>query len=657
MKSFTYLRRVSTITFFLFVVVFALALSGRMENLSKLYGSGWANPSASPEGKDLRTVAVDPLKPQKLFTGTPKGVFVSIDGGKLWKNCLDLSGAKFSVASALSPAQRSIVDSLKAAAKADLITGATALAIDPANSQRLIAGGVDGIYLTSDAGQNWSKADSGAIGGGSFLVLDLAIDPSNPDIVYAGTLKNKLLMSRDSGRTWTKLDIADEENTVTTVAVYPFDSKIVLLGTPDAVMKTQDGCKSWKRTLTEDRGAVRSLAIDQANPKLVYMGTSRGLYKSVDTGASWVVIGAATFDGKGVNEVAVAPSDSNAVYLASASGVYGSADGGISWQKLSKGATVGAVKALAFDPVNSKIIWAAAASGLYKTSVSKAEGAGLAMAEEVKPEKTKPTEEVVETIALGREPSADEAEGAEGPAVPTIDDVKTVLDQFSYEPSVQEIQEVAMRFAEVHPDLIEGWRKGAKWGALLPRFDLHFDFDRQTDSRFQQTDEVRTQDRREWGTFEGFVMGVSPVTGTDYATTREYTDKYYTRRQTIDRLRTEERRRRDRDLTLRFRWELSDFLYNREQIRISDEVRDLVELRNDVLEEVTQFYFQRRQLQIDTLLSPPEDLRERLRMELQLQEVTANIDYLTGGYLTQRLNEAEAGKVGKSNIFKRVFDL
>ena len=86
-------------------------------------------------------------------------------------------------------------------------------------------------------------------------------------------------------------------------------------------------------------------------------------------------------------------------------------------------------------------------------------------------------------------------------------------------------------------------------------------------------------------------------------------------------------------------------------------MRDLVELRNDVLEEVTQFYFQRRQLQIDMLLSPPEDLRERLRMELQLQEVTANVDYLTGGYLTQRLNAAKDGVVEKSSFMKRVFNL
>ena len=113
-------------------------------------------------------------------------------------------------------------------------------------------------------------------------------------------------------------------------------------------------------------------------------------------------------------------------------------------------------------------------------------------------------------------------------------------------------------------------------------------------------------------------------------------------------------RRFQNNYTFSFEWDLGDFLFNPDQVRISDEARDLVELRNDTLETVTQFYFQRRQLQLDLLLSPAEELRERLRLELQLQEVTANIDYLTGGYLTQRLNDVRAGKP-KPGIVKRLF--
>jgi hypothetical protein len=268
------------------------------------------------------------------------------------------------------------------------------------------------------------------------------------------------------------------------------------------------------------------------------------------------------------------------------------------------------------------------------------------------PAETVPVEQQVETIAV------DEPSGVTtGPPAPTIDDVQTVLGQFSHEPTVQEIQEVAMRFAEVHPDLIEGWRKGAKYRGLLPDFTLSLGFDRRSTDRWQDMNELKQYDRREFGSYIGDSIIVATITGVDYITTSEYSDKFYNYTQTIDRHRTQDTQDRKRQIDFKFKWDLGDFLYNPDQVRISDEARDLVELRNDVLEEVTQFYFQRRQLQIDLLLSPSEDLRERLRLELQLQEVTANIDYLTGGYLTQRLNDVRQGKVRKSGAIKRLFSI
>jgi len=261
--------------------------------------------------------------------------------------------------------------------------------------------------------------------------------------------------------------------------------------------------------------------------------------------------------------------------------------------------------------------------------------------EAVTPENTSP-KGAVEIVTEPAEPK-------EGPAVPTIDDVQTVLSQFSSEPSVQEIQEVAMRFAEVHPDLIEGWRKGAKYRALLPEFTMTIDQGRKFYSRYEDIDQRKL---RNWTELEDKSQ-TSPNTLYDIY------DKARTRdeQELLTRSRLEDQRTHDRDLRLKFQWDLGDFLYNKEQVRISDEARDLVELRNDVLEEVTQFYFQRRNAQIDLLLSPPEDLRDRLRLELQLQEVTANIDYLTGGYLTQRLDDVKTGKVRKPSVIKRIFNI
>ncbi len=70
----------------------------------------------------------------------------------------------------------------------------------------------------------------------------------------------------------------------------------------------------------------------------------------------------------------------------------------------------------------------------------------------------------------------------------------------------------------------------------------------------------------------------------------------------------------------------------------------MVQLRNDILDEVTRTYFERRRLRVEMLLSPPEDMKERIGQELRIQELTADIDALTGGYLSRKLKEAEEKK-------------
>ena len=57
------------------------------------------------------------------------------------------------------------------------------------------------------------------------------------------------------------------------------------------------------------------------------------------------------------------------------------------------------------------------------------------------------------------------------------------------------------------------------------------------------------------------------------------------------------------------------------------------------MNEVTRTYFERRRLQIEIMASPPNDLKVSLEKELRLQELTADIDALTGGYFSKQLED------------------
>jgi len=92
---------------------------------------------------------------------------------------------------------------------------------------------------------------------------------------------------------------------------------------------------------------------------------------------------------------------------------------------------------------------------------------------------------------------------------------------------------------------------------------------------------------------------------------------------------------------IRLDWDLRDFLYSKEQMYISREARDLSELRQDVLEQVTVQFFDRRSARIDMILNPPADPYSKVEMLLRIQQLDASLDALTGGFFSRTIKERE----------------
>ena len=64
----------------------------------------------------------------------------------------------------------------------------------------------------------------------------------------------------------------------------------------------------------------------------------------------------------------------------------------------------------------------------------------------------------------------------------------------------------------------------------------------------------------------------------------------------------------------------------------------MVELRDDIVDEVTRIYFERRRLQVSLLTQPPSDPQVAIDKELRQRELAAMLDGLTGGYFSAQLN-------------------
>jgi hypothetical protein len=98
---------------------------------------------------------------------------------------------------------------------------------------------------------------------------------------------------------------------------------------------------------------------------------------------------------------------------------------------------------------------------------------------------------------------------------------------------------------------------------------------------------------------------------------------------------------RDRDrshaLELQFivSWNLGDIAYHPESIDVSREAREIIELRDDVLDEISQLYFERRRLLAEA--AALGDSREAGSLRLRAAQMAAGIDGWTGGWFSREL--------------------
>ena len=133
-----------------------------------------------------------------------------------------------------------------------------AFAVHPRDQGTVYAGTDTGIYRTGDGGDSWEKLESPM---NEVPIWALAVDPVDPDTIFAGTRPSALFRTRDAGRTWDKLsvELVDEcpnvvVPRVTALLVDPEDHGSIWAGIEvDGVRHSADGGDTWKRWTRESR--------------------------------------------------------------------------------------------------------------------------------------------------------------------------------------------------------------------------------------------------------------------------------------------------------------------------------------------------------------------------------------------------------------------
>ncbi len=288
--------------------------------------SGWQKLlDGLPPAPMARTIAIHPTNPDLMYVGTQRGVYLSKDHGDHWERA-DISEGR-------------IIWSLK---------------FHPDNSQVMFLG-TEGseVYRSDDGGESWQYLASIDVSDAhqmpfSTRILGLAMEPNNPENMYAALEVGGTARSSDGGKSWQPLnhqfagdvDLLDQHG----VTVGSPKSDAVFISNRTGVWRSRDQGGSWENLHLERFSPIkysRGVQVTPNDPNTLYacvgadFGSDEGgLMRTTDLGDTWErfdrgVSPKSTTFGMGIN--AQQPEQ---IYFCSRKGqVFGTQDGGASWKE------------------------------------------------------------------------------------------------------------------------------------------------------------------------------------------------------------------------------------------------------------------------------------------------------------------------------------
>jgi len=171
-------------------------------------------------------------------------------------------------------------------------------------------------------------------------IRSLAVDPGNPQNVYAGDAQGSIFASADGGTGWKQQSSLPPGATINALA-FDDSGKKLYAASAAGLYLSADGAKSWTKVAGLPQDAYTSIAFDLKKTQSIYLGSEQhGIFASSDGGATWTAINNELPASITVHAL-VFDSDAHQLWAATDMGVYRSSDGGASWQALNSGLPTG----------------------------------------------------------------------------------------------------------------------------------------------------------------------------------------------------------------------------------------------------------------------------------------------------------------------------
>ena len=232
---------------------------------------------------------------------------------------------------------------------------------------------LDARLLREEAGVrsgSWQARGPTNIGG---RMTDIAVDPTDDDVVYAAAAEGGVLRSRDAGQTWDLLFDDQASLSVGAIALDPSDPNVLYAGTGEVnpgggsvayggvgIFRSRDQGDSWEPIGLEGSGSIGRIRVDPGNPDRIFVAAmgplwetspERGVYRTTNAGASWDRL-LFVSDSTGCVDLVQRPDDPDVLFAAMwerirrpeayryggvTCGVYRTSDGGDTWSLVGGG--------------------------------------------------------------------------------------------------------------------------------------------------------------------------------------------------------------------------------------------------------------------------------------------------------------------------------
>ncbi len=263
------------------------------------------------------------------------------------------------------------------------------IAIDPSNPDVMYAGTRGaGVHKSTDGGRTWTEANSGLE---SDFINSVIVDPRNPQRVFAGAGQGPLVgdegagvyRSDDAGQSWAKVNDAH----TAALAADPNNTSTFYEAGAPPVYSTGDGGDVWSPAFTSspatDNVDMSTIAINPANSQILLMGgaTEGGtgyILRTDNGGGTWTrinVLGSTEI--LYITDVVLATPDGMTAYASGGNGVWKSIDGGLTWKNVSGPWGETSVFSVLVNPINPDIVYAATEAGVYRTTNAAAQWSSL----------------------------------------------------------------------------------------------------------------------------------------------------------------------------------------------------------------------------------------------------------------------------------------